>query len=176
VVPSLFHSSLPVMASLARNMRVLPRAVRFMRLPPGVPGAISCTIVVPAAVPSLFHSAAPVMPSLAWKNSVVPTAVSCGTLLAGTDEVGPTLMSLTSTVPAAVPSVFHSSVPVVPSLAVKNRVSPTILNSVDDEEGPEKVLIEPPLGLRSLKSVVPAAVPSVLQSSIPVPLPSLAPK
>ena len=37
------------------------------------------------------------------------------------------LMSLTSTVPAAVPSLFHSSTPCVPSLAVKNSVPLTFV-------------------------------------------------
>ena len=35
------------------------------------------------------------------------------------------MASLTMTVPAAVPSLFHSSKPWVPSLAEKNRVLPT---------------------------------------------------
>ena len=36
-------------------------------------------------------------------------------------------MSLTRTVPAAVPSLFHSSVPCVPSLAAKNSVPLTFV-------------------------------------------------
>ena len=41
----------------------------------------------------------------------------------------PGLMSLTRTVPALVPSDFHSSRPWMPSSAVKNSVPPTSTNS-----------------------------------------------
>ena len=42
-------------------------------------------------------------------------------------------MSLTRTVPAAVPSLFHSSSPVVPSLAAKNSVPLTFVRWMGDE-------------------------------------------
>ena len=42
-------------------------------------------------------------------------------------------MSLTRTVPAAVPSLFHSSLPWVPSLAAKKSVEPTAVRFVGDE-------------------------------------------
>ena len=56
------------------------------------------------------------------KNSVPLTLVR----LRGIRAVPlPEQMSLTSTVPAAVPSLFHSSSPLVPSLAMKNSVPST---------------------------------------------------
>ena len=45
----------------------------------------------------------------------------------GTSRSLPGLMSLTRTVPAAVPSLFHSSLPCVPSSAVKNSVPLTFV-------------------------------------------------
>ena len=45
----------------------------------------------------------------------------------------PGVMSLTRTVPAAVPSLFHSSLPCVPSLAVKNSVPLTLVRLRGDE-------------------------------------------
>ena len=45
----------------------------------------------------------------------------------GTSRRLPGLMSLTRTVPAAVPSLFHSSAPLTPSLAVKNSVPSTMV-------------------------------------------------
>ncbi len=69
------------------------------------------------------------------------------------------LMSSTSTVPAAVPSVFHSSVPVTVK-AEKKTVSPTTVSSAGTDE--------PRPGLMSLTSTVPAAVPSLFHSSEPM--------
>ena len=45
----------------------------------------------------------------------------------------PGLMSLTMTVPASVPSLFHSSRPWVPSLAVKNSVPLTFVRALGNE-------------------------------------------
>ena len=45
-------------------------------------------------------------------------------------RTSPGLMSLTRTVPASVPSDFHSSRPWVPSSAVKNNVPPTPVRDV----------------------------------------------
>src|SRR5436190_18089863 len=71
----------------------------------------------PAELPSA-QSSVPVFGSVAAKKSLPPTAVSsCGFELSG-----PGLMSPTSTVPAAVPSLFQSSRPVVGSKAAKNSV------------------------------------------------------
>src|SRR5206468_2755014 len=67
-------------------------------------------------------------------------------------------MSVTSTVPAAVPSLFQSSGPFV--LKARKKSVPFTFVS---PSGPE-----PPLpGLMSLTSTVPAAVPSLFQSSVP---------
>jgi len=58
---------------------------------------------------------------LAAKKRVPLTSVR----LAGAEPLDPGQMSATGTVPAAVPSLFQSSVPVVPPLAVKKSVAPT---------------------------------------------------
>src|SRR5438552_18499978 len=61
---------------------------------------MSLTRAVPAAVPSLFHNSGPCVPSFAWKYSV-PFAL----IRSRRDEPAPPgLMSLTSTMPAVVPS------------------------------------------------------------------------
>ena len=73
--------------------------------------------MVPAVVPSLLQSPW-LTPSSARKNSMPPARVSS----VGYELPEPGLMSLTRTVPAGVPSVFHSSTPLVPSSAVKNTV------------------------------------------------------
>jgi ELWxxDGT repeat protein len=52
------------------------------------------------------------------KKSVPPTSVR----LTGFEEAEPGAMSFSCTVPAPAPSLFHSSTPVVPSLAVKKSV------------------------------------------------------
>ena len=66
---------------------------------------------------------------------------------------------LDQTVPAAVPSLFHSSTPCVPSSAAKNSVPLTFVRSLGYE------LALP--GLMSLTRTVPAAVPSLFHSSCP---------
>src|SRR5688572_8307806 len=80
---------------------------------------------VPAAVPSGAHR-----PPAATKNRVLPDAVTAGVIIDGADPAGPGTMSFTSTVPAVVPSVFHSSAPRKPSSAEK-RVVP--LKNTGDE-------------------------------------------
>src|SRR5690348_4128234 len=76
-------------------------------------------------------------------------------------------MSLTRAVPAAVPSLFHNSQPVVLSMAARNSVPPTFAREFGYE------LLAP--GRMSLTRVVPAAVPSLRHSSVPF-VPSLAVK
>jgi len=61
-----------------------------------------------------FHSSAP-DPVVGREVQRVATAVRS----AGEEEAAPGLMSLTRTVPAAVPSLFHSSAPCTPSSAEK---------------------------------------------------------
>ena len=74
-------------------------------------------------------------------------------------------MSFTSTVPASVPSVFHSSLLCTPSSAMKNSVPPT---RVKPTGGLKKVASdEHSPGQMSFTSDVPAAVPSLFQSSRP---------
>jgi len=69
-------------------------------------------------------------------------------------------MSLTSTVPSEVPSLFQSSTPVAGSKAPKKSVPFTMVGSFQFESsGP---------GLMSLTSTVPSGVPSVFQGSHPV--------
>src|SRR5204862_328845 len=101
------------------------------------------------------QSSVPVFGSVAAKKSLPPTAVSsCGFELSG-----PGLMSPTSTVPAAVPSLFQSSRPFVGSEAAKKSV-PFVFARSPGKEWPLP-------GLMSLTSTVLAAVPSLFQSSRP---------
>ena len=105
---------------------VLEDGPRGRPMPPepsraSLPGSMSVTSLVPAAVPSLFHSSPPWMPSLAARNSLPWNGVR----LPGDEPLAPSRMSLTSLVPADVPSVFHSSRPWTPSSAMKNSVEPT---------------------------------------------------
>src|SRR5436190_177113 len=118
-----------------------------------LPGFMSLTSTVPAAVPLLFHNSTPLDPSLAVKHKVLPAAVS---------EAGFTLNCFTSTVPVAVPSLFHK-----PLWSTKERVLPTTVR----ELGPAPTVP----GEISLTSTVPAAVPSLFHNSVPVE-PSLAEK
>src|SRR5687767_9758923 len=74
--------------------------------------------------------------------------------------VGPLRMSRTNTVPATVPSDFHSSYPCVPLLATKNSVPLTLVK-------PQGFALALPLRM-SLTMDVPAIVPSVFQSSKPL--------
>src|SRR5439155_1092125 len=76
--------------------------------------------------------------------------------LPGEEEPAPGSMSLTSTVPCSVPSLFHSSYPVSGRKAVKKRVPLTLVRLEGQEEAAP--------GLVSLTSTVPASVPSLLQS------------
>ncbi|GCL48269.1 hypothetical protein NIES3787_39850 [Microcystis aeruginosa NIES-3787] len=124
-VPSLFHNSLPFTPSSAVKNRVLPTAVRFSRLELEEPARISLTRTVPVAVPSLFHNSRPLTPLSAVKNRVrvLPTTVLW--VEKPTEPRKPGLISLTRTVPAAVPSLFHNSKPFTLSKAVKNRVLPS---------------------------------------------------
>src|SRR5215468_11061765 len=95
------------------------------------------------------HSSVPVSSVVAEKKSIESVA----TPSLGFDPPG-TATSATSTVPAAVPSVFQSSRPCNPSSVVKNSVPLALVRYV--------VSIEVPLMGR-----VPASVPSLLQRSSP---------
>jgi hypothetical protein len=66
------------------------------------------TITVPAVVPSLFHNSRPDPAVVAPKNST-PFDNTSSSAPVIKPSPAPGLMSLTITVPALVPSVFHSS-------------------------------------------------------------------
>ena len=86
---------------------------------------------MPLSVPSLFQSSA-LSPMVTMKNSVPSTSVSdCGD-----DDAAPGAMSFTSCVPAAVPSVRHSSRPASVVVAVKNTASPDAVKPEGDELTP----------------------------------------
>ena len=90
------------------------------------------------------------------KNSRFPQPVkSCGEELA--PEAG--LISLTMTVPEEVPSLFHNSVPLLPSVAAKNKVLPTAVRFVGREL---------PVALMSFTITVPDEEPSVFHNSVPL--------
>src|SRR5436190_16464118 len=87
-VPSLFHSLLRVPSAAVKNNVPLtlvrpvgPELLGSVWMPPFasryvyVPGWMSLTIVVPAAVPSLFHNSRPSMLLVALKYSVPLTFV-----------------------------------------------------------------------------------------------------
>ena len=72
----------------------------------------------------------PAIPSEALKYSVRSITKRC----CGREDAAPGQRSLTSTVPAEVPLLFHSSQPWIGSTAVKNKVRPSALSSDGDEE------------------------------------------
>ena len=69
-------------------------------------------------------------------------------------------MSRTITVPASVPSLFHNSIPEVPSSAAKISMLPSTISSTGRED--------PDPGQMSFTRNVPCAEPSVLHSSMPL--------
>src|SRR5436309_259569 len=73
-------------------------------------------------------------------------------------------MSETITVPAVVPSVFHSSAPETESAAVKKRVPASGVRAAGNDD--------PVPGRMSRTSAVPVAVPSVFHTSLPVMAPA----
>ena len=89
-VPSLFHSSRPLVPSSALKIELAVEAGEDCEGKlPSTPGRMSFTITVPAAVPSLFHSSRPLAPSSAVKNRVPST--SANVLYSGAASVEPTL-------------------------------------------------------------------------------------
>jgi hypothetical protein len=75
-VPSLFHSSRPIVSSSAAKRARLPVPTNGAGIEPVAPAKTSCSRTVPAAVPSLVQGSTPLVPSLAPKNSRLPTAVN----------------------------------------------------------------------------------------------------
>ena len=115
-------TSRPVSLVVAEKSNSEPASV----IPAGIepPRAVtSASRRVPALVPSLFHSsrpAGPDAPSSAVKNSVPSTS----SRRSGPKPPEPGTMSFTSTVPALVPSLFHSSKPVGASASWRRREWP----------------------------------------------------
>ena len=127
VVPSDFQSSVPWVPSLAAKNSVPPTFVRFPGFELPLPGS-----------DVLDHDGAGGravrLPQLSAVGAVVGREEQRSAHVREIDSTGgrracqaARLMSLTRTVPAAVPSDFHSSVPLVPSLAEKNSVPPTFV-------------------------------------------------
>ena len=58
-VPSLHHSSVPLVPPKVTKASSLPSGVSSMGAEEGVPGRMSAAIAVPAAVPSLDHNSKP---------------------------------------------------------------------------------------------------------------------
>src|SRR5688500_8089805 len=72
-VPSLLHSSRPLVEFVAEKYTRPLSAARLCGVEPAEPGAMSLTIAVPPP-PLVDHSSLPFTPSLAVKNSRSPTA------------------------------------------------------------------------------------------------------
>ena len=91
-----------------------PVATTISAMLSNVPSAI-----VPAGVPSERHSRVRVVAgTCVRKNRTLPIATGIGNRTNAV-PVAPGVMSLTSSVPAGVPSLFHSSLPLMPSSAAK---------------------------------------------------------
>ena len=167
-VPSLTHSSRPLLPSLAVNTACPFTETQAETSELALPGAMSFSCAVPPKVPSVTQISRPLVPSdsvnIALLLSATPLACK-EPRKTGAALAAPALISRNSTVPPAVPVLTHNSVPLLPSLAVKTVRGPT-LTPLDANE-------PPPPALMSLKSTVPATVPSVIHTSSPL-LPSLA--
>ena len=115
-VPSLFHSSMPFVPSLAVKKSVPSTFVRLLGLSRRVDVLDQ---QVPAAVPSLFHSSYAVRAVVGREEQrAVDVRPGSGirAAAAGVDVLDHARCR------RAVPSLFHSSTPLVPSLAAKNSV------------------------------------------------------
>src|SRR5262249_25890268 len=99
--------------------------------------------------PSLFQSSTPSPLAEALKKSWSLYAVRND----GPEVPAPGTMSATRSVPAPVPSVFHTSLPNPLTFTVKNSVSPTTVVSSGNPFG------------KLFKRTVPAVVPSVFQAA-----------
>src|SRR6266540_3702691 len=122
-VPSDFQSSARPYALRALKKSVWLALVRYHGWLPPRPRLTSLTSLVPGPVPSDFQSSLPYPAPRALKKVLPWNLVNPqGSLLFGVPPaVTPGLMSLTSFVPAAVPSDFQGSSPCRPSLAGKMR-------------------------------------------------------
>src|SRR5258706_5566692 len=166
-VPSVFHSSRPVVPASSEkySKQLTTLNLLWEALEPAL-ALMSFTRTVPPSVPSVFHSSRPLTPSSAEKyKALLNTVKPLGEELKGSRippmEPTPGAMSFTRTVPPSVPSVFHSSTPVLPSLAAKYNAVLNTVKPLGEEPAPG-------LGLMSFTRTVPASVPSLFHSSGPV--------
>src|SRR5438034_1282590 len=145
-LPSVLHSSRPVMPSSAENSSALFKTVKAFGAPRVVVLLMPFTCTgLPAT--SVFHSSTPATPSLAEKYKALLNTVS-----PETRETAPTRT-------VAVPSLFHSSAPAARS-AEKYKA---LLNTVKPE-GEES----PISGLMSFTKTALPSVPSLFHSSTPL--------
>src|SRR5438477_8492021 len=162
-VPSVLHSSRPVMPSSAENSSALFKTVKAFGEEPA-PGLMSFTRIVPLSVPSLFHNSKPVMPSSALKYKAL-----LNTVKPDGEESPDELIFFTCTVPGTVPSLFHSSRPLTPSSAEKYKALLNTVSPVGEELlGTWIPPMETVPGAMSFTSTVRASVPSVFHSSRPL--------
>ena len=120
-VPSLFHGSVPLVPSSAAKKTTPPTTCSSgdAKNASPEPGLMSATRVVPTAVPSVRHSSRPLEPSVATNSTVPPSAASAGRSYGANASALPGFTSAIRTVPASVPSLFHGSSPLAPSVATK---------------------------------------------------------
>ena len=127
------HNSRPYIGKVATKKIFVPKTSQVFGTELALPGLMSRIMNVPDSVPSLCHGSAPWMPSFAMKKIVSPKAGNwwIPLLMAHMSLVSlPFQISLTITVPDSVPSLFHSSIPWVPSSARNIRCSPTTVINV----------------------------------------------
>src|SRR5919106_755000 len=161
VRPSLFQSSGPLRPSSAMRNTSPPASVRRRGLELSFPGRMSATRSVPEVVPSLRHSSSPWDRSSAENNRVSPASVS----QRGPNKLG---KPFTRAVPEGAPSLLQSShvwvcLPVC-TPATKNRVFPAFAIS-GKQLGPISAA-QYRTRVKSFSRTVPAAVPSLLHSSL----------
>ena len=182
VVPSDLHSStscpLPLL-SAAKNS-AWPTTVKLVGLPLSSPEAMFFTIAVPPAVPSLRYSSCPPLAPVAAKYSLPSSSVN---------PSAPSRPLVITCVPAAVPLLTHGApsplnatppangarLETAPSAEVSGLVPPDVPSLTYRSAPSVKYSFPPdatsPSGLasvpRSRTIVVPAAVPSDLQSCRP---------
>ena len=172
-VPSVTHSTRPAGPSALNIARPPPIGTALLGPLPFSPGLISRSSDVPPVVVSVTQSSLPFTPSLATKVNLPPPISANTRFCVGASVFDPALNRLTSParcVPAEVPSVTQTSVPVKPSFAANaNCPPPSARNDAGlplaGKEGPDVFNVVS--GLMSLRTLVPAAVPSVIHNSRP---------
>src|SRR5262245_1886436 len=153
-VPSLFHSSTPRSDLVAEKNSVPPTSARFAGVEPAGPGLMSFTSAVPAMLPSVFQSSLPVDGSPTAKNT---TPFEIARLM------GDKLVQVPSlNVPASVPSLRQS-----PAMAAAGPCTLKISRPFSCRGHP--VSAAPPNDAPiTNRGRVPAAVPSLCHSCVPV--------